>query len=239
MFALFLLALYYSQIRRGVQVRVLERILSFISPVECSQCGRPNQSVCDECWQKLVPVRTPACFWCNTLTNEGKTCPSCARKTHITGVTIPFRLNGVVKDKVHGLKYGGDREVAKFFAGKLCEYIPQDTFDTICYVPSTGRSQRKRGYNQAKLLAKEISRTMRLPLEPALLRLTHTDQIGLNRAQRLSGVKGNFIARGNYTGKRILLVDDVVTTGATLNECAYTLKVAGASKVWAVAIAKK
>lgn len=239
MFALFLLALYYSQIRRGVQVRVLEMIFRFINPAECSECGRPNQLVCDDCWHKLIPPRTPACFWCNTLTNNGTTCPSCARKTHIWGATIPFRLDGVVKDNVYSLKYDGDREVARLFAYKLCAYLPPHSFDAVCYVPATGKSQRKRGYNQAKLLAKEIARITHLPLDSALLRLTHTDQIGLNRAQRLSSVKGNFIARGSYAGKRLLLVDDVVTTGATLNECAYTLKIAGAKSIWAVAVAKK
>ncbi len=239
MFALFLLALYYSQIRRGVQVRVLERLLGYISPVECSQCTRPGKSVCDDCWQKLVPQRTPACFWCNSLTPEGKTCVRCARRTHIQGTTIPFRLDGVVKVSVYGLKYDGDREVARLFADKLCSHLPRQAFDAVCYVPATGRSQRKRGYNQAKLLAKEIAKITHLPLDSALLRLTHTDQIGLNRAQRLSSVKGNFIARGSYAGKRLLLVDDVVTTGATLNECAYTLKIAGAKSIWAVAVAKK
>jgi ComF family protein len=238
MFALFLLALYYSQIRRGVQV-MLEKLINLINPVECSECGRPKKSVCDDCWQKLVVPRTPACFWCNTLVETGKTCSRCSRKTHLKGATIPYRLDGIVKTGIYQLKYGGDRNTALLYGSKIAQHLPPVKFDCVGYVPSTGKSTRKRGYNQAQLIAKQVARETRLPLEALLLRLAHTDQIGLNRAQRLSSVDGDFIARSNCAGKTILLCDDVVTTGATLNECAYTLKIAGATAVWGLAVAKK
>jgi len=238
MFALFLLALYYSQIKRGVQV-VLEKLIDLISPVECSQCGRPKKSVCDDCWQKLTVTRTPACFWCNSLTQNGKTCPRCSRKTHLTGATVPFRLDGIIKTGIYQLKYSGDRKSAQLFGTKIGQYLPDIKIDCICYVPSTGKSTRKRGYNQAKLLAKQVSLDTGLPLESLLFRLEHTDQIGLNRSQRLNSVSGNFISRASCAGKNVLICDDVVTTGATLNECAYTLKIAGARSVWGLAVAKK
>jgi len=157
----------------------------------------------------------------------------------LKGSTIPFRLDGLVKEQIHGLKYGGDREAARFLANEIQHFLPTKKFDYISYVPATGKSQRKRGYNQAKLLAKQLSRDLHIPLRSTLLRLTHTDQIGQSRAGRLASVKGNFISRGALEGKVMLLVDDVVTTGATLNECAYTLKLAGAKSVWGVAVAKK
>lgn len=218
---------------------LLNRIIKLISQPECSVCGKPGQAVCDGCWQKSVPLRKPACFWCNALTIGGKTCTRCARKTSLNGSTIPFRLDGLVKEHIHDLKYGGDRDAAQFLAQKLIPFLPNKTFDIISFVPSTGRSQRKRGYNQARLLAKHLARSARLPLQSTLLRIAHTDQIGLGRAQRLSSVENNFIAIGNVTGQSILLIDDVITTGATINECGHTLRIAGAKTIWCIAVAKK
>lgn len=218
---------------------LLNRIIQLISQPECSVCGKPGQHVCNNCWQGSVPIRRPACFWCNSLTVDGKTCVICARKTFVKGCTIPFRLDGIVKDSIHSLKYSGDRDMAVVLANKVSPYLPTGQFDCISFVPSTGRSQRKRGYNQAKLLAKHLSLANNIPLESHLLRIDHTDQIGLGRAQRLSSVEGNFISTNKVAGKSVLLVDDVITTGATINECARTLKAAGAKSVWGIAVAKK
>jgi competence protein ComFC len=130
--------------------------------------------------------------------------------------------------------------VGRYFANLIATHTVNTGFDTITYVASTGASQRQRGYNQAKIIAKELSIITGLPLQNMLLRQSHQDQIGLNRAQRLAGVQGNFVPTSySAHGKRILIVDDVVTTGATLNECARILKENGASRVWGVAVAKK
>jgi len=129
--------------------------------------------------------------------------------------------------------------MAKFLAQKMAATIPQLDYDIIGFVPSVGKSQRKRGYNQAEMLAEELAKLYNLPKKKLLLRTNHTDQIGLNRSERLLSVQNNFISRSNCYGKTILLVDDVITTGATLSECSNTLKQAGAKRVWGIAIAKK
>ena len=131
------------------------------------------------------------------------------------------------------------RSMAKFLAQKMAATIPQLDYDIIGFVPSVGKSQRKRGYNQAEMLAEELAKLYNLPKKKLLLRTNHTDQIGLNRSERLLSVQNNFISRSNCYGKTILLVDDVITTGATLSECSNTLKQAGAKRVWGIAIAKK
>lgn len=218
---------------------LLNRIMQLISQPECSVCRKPGQHICSECWQSSVPMRRPACFWCNSLTIDGRTCTICSRKTYLKGCTIPFRLDGVVKDSIYSLKYDGDRDMARLLASKVSPFVPTAHFDCVSFVPSTGHSQRKRGYNQARLLAKHLAYTSKLPLESHLLRIEHTDQIGLGRAQRLSTVEGNFISTHKVAGKTVLLVDDVITTGATINECARTLKIAGAKSVWGIAVAKK
>jgi competence protein ComFC len=130
--------------------------------------------------------------------------------------------------------------VGRYFAQALSLQLSKNIFDCVTYVGSSGSSQRRRGYNQAQIITAELSRLTNIPLKNLILRKTHIDQIGLNRTQRLVSVQDNFtLTSHSVVGKRILLVDDVMTTGATLNECARTLKAGGARHVWGLAIAKK
>lgn len=217
----------------------IEKVVNLISPYECLVCNYEGRVVCQQCWQSNVPLRKPACFWCNTISQDGRTCSKCKRKTHLDGAIIPYRLNGLVEQCIYELKYYHNREMAKFLADSIYNNLDDMKFDYISYVPATGKNQRRRGYNQSKLLAKEISRIQDIPLHNSLSRVSHTDQIGLNRPDRLASVKGNFIPNKRYDNKNVIIVDDVLTTGATVNECAKTLKQAGAKKVWTVVVAKK
>jgi len=202
-------------------------------------CSKQSCVVCDECWANNADVRVPSCFWCNSLSDSGKTCKKCVPKTSLNGAVVGYRYKDLVKECIYELKYYSNREMARFLARQLAQSINSTQFDFISFVPTTGRNQRRRGYNQARLLAKEISSICQLPLITALVRTRHVDQIGLKRSERLSAIKNNFIAIDGYCGKRILLVDDVITTGATLNECAQTLKRSGVKNVRAVVVAKK
>ena len=219
---------------------LLESLIQIIAPSSCSICNKEGNLLCRECVKEHIPARKPACFWCNALTPKGQTCNRCRGKTSLAGATIPFRYDDIIRNQIYTLKYDGNREVARLFAQYLSESIIPDKFDVVSFVPTTGTSQRKRGYNQAQCIAMEVSRITGLRLVNTLLRKSHIDQIGLNRAQRLSAVEDNFLPTShNISGKKILLVDDVITTGATIDECAKTLKQSGAKHVWALAIAKK
>lgn len=217
----------------------IEKIVNLISPYECMICGEQDHLVCEACWQANIESRVTTCFWCNSLSPEGRTCKRCRSKTSLNGVIVPFRLKHIVKECIYELKYYSNRESAKLLASYLAKSIDVTKFDFISYVPATGRNQRRRGYNQAELLAKELSSKCKIPLIPSLVRTKHVDQIGLNRSQRLETIKNNFESINTYTKESILLVDDVLTTGATLNECAKTLKEAGARNVWGIVVAKK
>ncbi len=148
-------------------------------------------------------------------------------------------MSGYMQELIYQLKYYGSRDTARFLSHHITINSLPTKIDTITYVPATGKSLRRRGYNQAQILAREVSKHTKIPLQPILLRLHHTDQIGLGRIQRFESVKGNFIPRRNITGKNVLIVDDVITTGATLNECAKVLKASGAKSIWGLAVAKK
>ncbi len=142
------------------------------------------------------------------------------------------------------LKYNRIRPLAKPLGGWLATVVQQNPaladVDAIVPVPLYPRRQRARGYNQAELLARELGRWTKRPVQPrALLRIKDTpSQTGLTPAQRIENVRGAFAARSKLDLGRILLVDDVCTTGATLNACARVLKRAGAQEIKAVTVAR-
>ncbi len=217
---------------------IIEKLVSIISQNECLVCSKPGEMVCTDCWQTEFVLRRPACFMCNALSTNGQTCQRCRRKSNLNGVITNFRMSGYMQELIYQLKYYGSRDTARFISQHISTNALPST-DIVTYVPATGKSQRRRGYNQAQILAKEVAKSINLPLQPTLLRLHHTDQIGLGRIQRFESVKDNFVSRGNLAGKNLLIVDDVITTGATINECARVLKTSGAKNIWGLVVAKK
>jgi ComF family protein len=141
---------------------------------------------------------------------------------------------------IYGLKFDGRDDVACFVAKQMVE-VGLPFFDVITYVPDTVSRKRDRGFIAPQLVARELSRLSRKPYVELLSRTTHTPQVGAGRDARWRQVKDNFSPKHQslLEGKRILLVDDVITTGATVTECARVLKTAGSGPVFVVAAAKK
>ncbi len=220
---------------------MLQKLIGFIAPHDCAVCARPGEVVCVECAQTAFVRKVPSCFYCNRLTADGRACSVCVRKTSLRGASVLWRYDGHVKSLVYRLKYANDRAVAGFMAAQLVENSDLSGYDVVTAVPSDGRALRQRGYNQAELLARAVAKQASLPYRATLLRTAHTSQTHLRRSQRLEAVKGNFVCYKpqDVAGQRILIVDDVMTTGATMNECARMLKAAGAKQVWGLVVAKK
>lgn len=219
---------------------MLQKLTAVISPECCVKCNEEGSALCAECAQSQLFSKKPACFYCNALTPDGRTCKRCRAKTSLNGVMVAYRLQDPVDELIYQLKYFGDRGVANYFAPKLAELAAERTFDVLSFVPTDGKSQRRRGYNQSHKLAKEIGRLSGQPITKLMIRTTHTGQVGLGRQARFASVADNFLViRKDMVGKHVVVIDDVVTTGATLNECARVLKLAGAKTVWGLAIAKK
>ncbi len=120
----------------------------------------------------------------------------------------------------------------------LLPHLERSRFDIVTSVPIVNRRRRQRGYNQAELIARHVARGLTLPYRRLLVRVRTTQQIGKSREERLVHVGGAFVAKGNVVGQRILICDDVITTSATLNECARVLCDAGAASVWGAAAAR-
>ncbi len=213
---------------------MIEKLFQIIAPDVCVVCTDEGQCLCTSCSNELLIRKKPACPLCNKLNESGKTCNSCYSKSKLRGASISYRYEGVVKELVWAMKYENKRSIARYFSGKL------DKLDGIvCYVPSDGKTRRMRGYDQAEIIARSYAKSYSLPFSQSLIRIKHTRQVGKGRAERIENTKDNFVVLGDVLGKEIILVDDVITTGATVSECARVLKRAGAKSVWAIAIAKK
>ena len=142
---------------------------------------------------------------------------------------------------IHGLKYGGLTELTGILGKMLILAAWQNQLTDLVVVPVPLHSQRlaERGFNQAQLLGEWVAKNMDWPLENLLLRSRDTQtQTDLTRQQRQVNVANAFVCRSDAAGRTILLVDDVMTTSATLEECARALKQAGAKRVWALVVAK-
>jgi ComF family protein len=177
---------------------------------------------------------------------QGDSCPYCRKwKLDIDGVRSPFAFEGLVRRAVHQLKYGHFKALAAPLGRLLGEYLETEPVaaDVLVPVPLHSRRLRDRGYNQSALLAAEVGRRNGLPVvTDSLVRLRYTKaQVKTADAgERQRNLAGAFGCRdAKLAGKRVLLVDDVCTTGATLNSCAIALREAGAASVWGLALARE
>ncbi len=170
-------------------------------------------------------------------------CPHCAQgPPAFVALRSPFRYEGVVREAVHALKFGGAAALAPLLARPmaqlLCAWAPP--VEAVVAVPSPWMRARARGYNQAWLLATALAQTVGLPVLGGVLKRRWTPpQATLPAQRRWEEVRGAVVASRTFRGERLLLVDDVATTGATLDACARALLMAGAKGVWAITLARE
>ncbi len=232
-------------------------ILDTLFPINCLGCGKDFFWICEECFQKIPINREQICPACEReITFSGTLCKSCRRKRRSkldALVTAASYEDPLIKKMVYNLKY---RFVADFshplarIETKVLhlQNIPLPSF--IVPVPLHPRRLRWRGFNQAKLIAKNISQNLTPPLQIPVLDILERKKHNKpqmevkNYQDRLQNVKNIFCLKPDFDfrliqGRKLLLVDDIATTGATLEECARILKRAGAKKVFAIVVARQ
>ncbi len=220
--------------------------LNLIFPKRCIGCGQEGDFICPSCRSSLPRIMPPFCPRCGSPQASGIICPSCVNwQARIEGIRSPFRFDGVVRQAVHQLKYRGLTALAAPLAGFINEYLANNPMpsDVLVPVPLHPKRLRERGYNQSALLARELGRLAGLPVSHGcLVRQSYTTpQVGTSSvAQRRSNIAGAFVcADRKLEGRQVLLIDDVSTSGATLDACAAALKAAGAVSVWGLVLAKE
>ncbi len=174
------------------------------------------------------------------MTRDFEVCPSCRKAVRLKRVYVALEYKGIAKELVYSLKFEGKRQAAEIIAKVMHGLLPLYSSDTIVVSVPTARSRvRQRGFDQTALIARCLAREQKLKFVPALLRHGAARQVGASKKLRQSQVGGLYALRPNVNlqGKEILLVDDVVTTGATLAEVTRVLKQAGAKSVSCAAFA--
>ena len=216
---------------------VLRYIARLIAPPSCVVCGSEGRVVCRQCADGLVMPQRSLCFWCGTSSTNGQTCNLCQSVIALKGLVVASAYTGAARELIGLLKYHRQRDAAAALAATLTPLLDPTSFDAVTSVPVATSRLRQRGYNQSELIAKAVARSLALPYRPLLRRIRNTQQVGKSRRQRLEQVSGVFVARG-APPPRVLIIDDVLTTGATLNSCAVSLKQAGAAEIWGAVAAR-
>ncbi|MCL0058558.1 ComF family protein [Dehalococcoidia bacterium] len=220
-------------------------LLDLIFPRRCIGCGAEGEFLCRSCLNLLPRLTPPYCECCAVPFSGGRLCPNCLNSPPaINGVRSLFLHRGMARDAVHHLKYRNLKALARPLAKLMAEYLEPNPLpvDLILAVPLHSKRVRQRGYNQSDLLAQELSRLIDLPTASgSLVRLRNTpSQVSLGAEARRSNVQGAFRCKNQvFQSKGVLLVDDVCTTGATLNACAVALKEAGAASVWGLTFSRE
>jgi len=223
--------------------------LQLLFPSCCAACGGRRRGLgggglCRACWRGLpVLLAEEACEAC-ALPSDAPLCRACSAEAPPVGQTVAVaRYEGVARRLVHALKFRGhDILVApagERMAAAARERRLDDGLDAVVPVPSTARRNRDRGYDPGALLAEEVARRLGRPLRPLLSRSREAPpQSTVPAAERRRNVRDVFFASRRARGLRLLLVDDVMTTGATAFEAARTLRAAGAAGVDLLVLAR-
>ena len=229
----------------GTWDNIKDFALDRLFPRKCPLCGTlllPNERICGKCSDGVVYIQPPVCRRCGRQIFD---CACRGDNYSFVRCVSPFVYTKAVRNGMHRLKFHNVPESADFFGLYMASAVNREyrnlTFDLILSVPMHSADLHRRGYNQAELLARSISRRLTIPTANRILikRVQNSTQHTLSRADRKSNVSGVFeVARPHLiAGKRILLCDDIITTGSTLDACAAELLKAGAHEVYCVTAA--
>jgi len=229
-----------------------EFFLDFLFPKFCISCGKEGSYLCQDCFSLIDILERQYCPFCPQpkVVIDGKTCNFCKRSKSLNGLYCAASYNNfIIKKLINQFKYEPYiKELSKpLFSLIVAHLINLDkvkNFQDYIFVPIPlhKKKLKKRGFNQASEIAKELSRILKIPFfDDILIKIKQTPaQMELKKEEREKNIKGIFLCQKPeiIQRKKILLVDDVFTTGSTMEESALTLKRAGAKEVWGIVVAR-
>lgn len=228
----------------------LDTVLSILYPRRCPVCDKPvkpwNALICRECEPSLSYIKPPRCMKCGKHIGDGgkEYCADCAGRSHLYESGRALFAYSDVSDSIARFKYHGRREYASFYAARMAEalgdFIRDCRADAFVPVPLHKSRRRKRGYNQAEVLAKELSSLTGIPVCGDLIgRVKKTAPMKeLSAVQRQNNLKKAFkILRNDVKLNTIIIIDDIYTTGSTIDAMSRELKSAGVDRIYFVALA--
>ena len=194
----------------------IQKVVEFTTPTACLLCSAEPKLICEGCYGRALHPLPPG------------------EVNAVTG------YDDIGKELISRFKFDGDQEAGRLCARYMAELVSADDYDVVVAVTTTPARRRQRGYDQAELLAQWIAKDVKLPYVRALVRVKNVHQIGMDRETRIAQSEGLYVAVNTkgITNKRVLLIDDVVTTGATMRSATQTLLGAGARLVDGMAFAQ-
>jgi len=223
---------------------ILKSLIWFLYPAQCRHCGEnldpaDGYYICKLCWDQVEYIKRPYCEKCgfplnplSALSEMIFSCANCPDESKFGKVrSIAYYHNSAIGEAIRLLKDNGKTimadKLAEIMVKGINEFLDSKDYDFIIPVPIHKKKVRKRGYNQMELIGRKVSSKTGIPLETkSFVKIKNTPpQRGLTGKERIQNIKGSFsvINTSNIEGKRILLIDDVMTTGSTVNECARVL----------------
>lgn len=206
-----------------------------------------EKGLCTHCTLQLVPIQPPYCLLCGRHIPESGRCPECERNVPFVLSRSFGKYEGMLRDLLHRYKFSREAELLPVLAFCLCQawdlHLADCPFDWIVPVPVHPQRLKERGYNQAEQLALRLSSYSSIPCLPVLQRTLHLKgQATRDRKERLKALQNTYLCdlryRNHVSDKRILLVDDIYTTGSTAEACAAVLLNAGAAQVYVITVAR-
>lgn len=229
-------------------------LLDLIFPKICLSCNKEGSYLCEKCLVKIPLVDKLGCPVCGKITLYGKTCDDCRRKTYLTGLLYATSYkNPIIREAIKLLKYKYVKELSEALAKIMLRFIKNSGFLVnnftdelssflIIPVPLHRKKFLSRGFNQSELLAQKLAEELEMEMRTdILIKIKNTrSQTDLKEKERVTNVKDVFAVKNKKEtrGKIILLIDDVTTTGSTLNEAAKVLKKSGSREVWGITLAR-
>lgn len=225
-----------------------------IFPKFCLNCNQEGQHVCPDCFNKIKINSFPVCYKCERRSSNSQTCPKCRQKTSLNGLIVAgLWENELLRQMIYEFKYRFVKEIKKELGQTLINSIKIhyqtliNNNSIITFVPLNKRRKIWRGFNQAELIAKETANNFQLPLISLLERKRNTSPQAEIKSQheRKNNIKHAFALKETtdyplsfFRDKNIILVDDICTTGATLEECAKTLRALKPKETWGLVLAR-
>lgn len=228
---------------------LMEAVIGWVAPPQCVACGREGSALCVACATSEIVPYGQQCWLCNRSSVNGRTCPKCRAGGSPRFVWITTNYGGAAQDLVKIYKFGHQRVASRVLShlmvGTLYDFNNQTELDKLNYlvvpVPTATSRVRQRSFDHSALLARAVARQLGTEFANGLGRFGQSRQLGAKRPDRLKQPEGKYFLRQPQVirGRNILLIDDVVTTGATIKAVTKVLRQAGTKRVDALIFAKK
>jgi ComF family protein len=223
---------------------IIWKFLDLIYPPTCCNCGKVGFYLCPDCLSQIRIIHDKVCIYCGELISRTDICLKCKKqKPKYKALRSWGIFKGPLRKVIHSLKYQRNLGLGDYFAHFMSQVLNDQGWivDIIVPVPLNKERLKERGYNQAEILSKPLAALVNKPYRPkSISRIKNTStQVGLSLKERRQNVKDAFWAdKQEILGKNIFIIDDVATTGSTLDACALALTNAGAKEIYGLTLAR-